>query len=138
MLYTTFRLVREAGACKNHYRQFAKAVGGVKAYGQDTPIPLIKILEINGLNDALWALRAVLPEEKASRDRMARLLAADFAEHVLHLYERQYPEDNQCRQAIETARQYAEGQATDTQLAAAWAAEVEWQSTQLRKALSSI
>ena len=34
----------------------------------------------------------------------ARLFAADCAEHVLHLFERQFPNDNRPRKAIEAAR----------------------------------
>jgi hypothetical protein len=53
-------------------------------------------------------------------DRTARLFACDCAERVLPLYERDYPGDQRPRQAIAVARCYANGQATDNELAAAW------------------
>ena len=51
-----------------------------------------------------------------------RLFACRVAEDVLPIYEREYPDDYRPRKAIETARRYANGKATDRELAAAWAA----------------
>lgn len=48
-----------------------------------------------------------------------RLFAADCAERVLMLFEKEYPDDNRPRVAIETARKFALGQATVEELAAA-------------------
>ena len=107
MLHTTFRLLHAAGACEAGYRRVAKAAGGVRDYGQDTPIPLIRVLEVGGLCDALWCLRAVLPGEERRMATAARLLACEFAEHVLPLFEAQYPADRRPRQAIEAARKAA-------------------------------
>ena len=126
MLYTTFRRAREAKACPDRYRHFARAVGGVEKYGEDTPIPLSRILTINGLADALWALRCVVPKDVAERDSLARLLACDYAEHVLPLYKQQYPTDRRPHEAIETARRFVRGEASLGELVAAekaaWAA----------------
>ena len=55
-------------------------------------------------------------------DRIARLFACDCAERVLPIYEKDYPKDKRPRQAIEVARRYAEGKASDSELAAAWTA----------------
>lgn len=160
MLHTTFARAKEAGACASSYKKMAKALGGVKKYGLDTPIPLSKkskkqrmselraqgfsegeaferweeedaadgevatvgILEVCGLEDALWALRIVI--EPA--DKEIRLFACDCAERVLPLFETKYPEDKRPRQAIETARKFARGEATQIEMdaagAAAWAA----------------
>ena len=60
-------------------------------------------------------------------ERVARLFAADCAEHVLHLYEERH--DNPApRRAIEVARAYARGEATmeDLDAAALSAAEAAW------------
>ena len=48
-----------------------------------------------------------------------RLFARDCAEQVLPLFERDYPEDKRPRVAIETARRFANGKATQEELAAA-------------------
>ena len=111
---TSFRLLHDAGACKERYRFLAKALGGIKAYGRDTPITLLQILNINGLDDALWALRACPDSEK-----FVRLLACDYAEHVLHIFEAKYPDDYRPREAIAVSRRYARGEATDAELSAA-------------------
>lgn len=68
--------------------------------------------------------RAMTPVEliEAYNDRTLRLFAADCAERVLPLFEQQRPNDNRPRQAVETARRFANGEATRDELAAAWAA----------------
>lgn len=121
-LATTFALLRRWGACPEGYRTLAQHLGGVQAYGPSTPIPLSVIVAANGLADALWCLRAVPPEQAATRDRLARLFACDCAEHVLPYFEASYPEDQRPRACIQVARRFALGQATDEELAAAYAA----------------
>jgi len=115
-LTTTLNRLKQAGACANRYAFLVKALGGVE-YDHDKPINLLEILETNGPADCLWALCAT--EENC--EKVAILMAAEFAETVLHLYERQYPTDNRPRSAIEAARRYVLseiGAAAD----AAWAA----------------
>ena len=87
-----------------------------------------------------------------------RLFAADCAEHVIHLFEREYPNDDRPRKAIEATRAYADGEidgdaawataeaawatARDAARAAAWAAardaEREWQRTQFDQRLGHL
>ncbi len=89
-------------------------------------------------------------------ERAARLFAADCAEHVLPIFEREHPDDERPRIAIAVARRFAVGDATQDELAAAWAAaraaawdaawdaagdaagaaERHWQSDHLAKILS--
>lgn len=124
MVTITFRLAWEAGACASSYRRFAKHVGGVRKYGKDTPIPLTEIADFLGLKDALWCLSLTQAPEETQK--LARLLAADFAEHVLPLFEKEHPNDNRPRIAIETARAFAEGKisaaARSAAKSAAWIA----------------
>ena len=51
-----------------------------------------------------------------------RLFACDCAEQALPTYEKDYPDDKRPRKAVETARLFAEGKATQEELAAAGAA----------------
>jgi len=46
------------------------------------------------------------------RHRLLATWAADCAEHVLPLFSEQYPQDDQPRRAIETARAWASGEVT--------------------------
>ncbi len=127
MITTTFKLARDNGACPESYKSFAKHVGGIKSYGENKPIPLTTIADVCGLQDALWCLMCT--QQPDETERLARLLAADFAEHVLPIFEKQCPRDERPRKAIEAARLYAEGRigaaaraaAGDAARATAWA-----------------
>jgi hypothetical protein len=55
-------------------------------------------------------------------ERSARLFAADCAEKVLPIFEKQYPNDGRPRKAIEAARAFADGKITRADLDAAGAA----------------
>ena len=59
---------------------------------------------------------------EAWNERTARIFACDCAESVLSLYEKEHPGDKRPRQAIDTARRFADGKATKKELTAAWAA----------------
>ena len=74
---TTFTLLRNAHACKEGYQKLAEALGGVSNYGENTLIPLARIVKTNNLGDALWCLRAALPEQKVAVKKLARLFACD-------------------------------------------------------------
>jgi len=55
-------------------------------------------------------------------EKSARLFAADCAERVLPIYEKEYPNDDAPRKAIQAARDYADGKIDKKEMAAAWAA----------------
>ncbi len=131
MLSTTFRKAKEAGACIESYKKFAKFKGGVSEWGLDKPFPLTEVLDVCGMDDALWSLGIVIEPV----DKEIRLFACYSAERVLPIFEKQYPEDKRPRQAIEVSRRYANGEATLEELnaaagaarSAAWAAT--WDAT---------
>ena len=111
MLTTTFKLLRKNDACKDRYTVLRESLRG---RGDDEPITMIEILDSNGLDDALWALRAVPDEQAAERDRLARLFACWCLRQVWHLLT-----DERSRTAIEVAERYAVGEATHDDLKAA-------------------
>ena len=116
VLRTTLRLLKKHNACVEGYKKLRRSLP--KGWDPDAPIDLMTILKSNGVADALLALRAVVPEEETARDRIARLMAADFAEHVLPIYERAYPGDERPRNAIAATRAFARGKITAEELAA--------------------
>jgi hypothetical protein len=120
-LTTTFNLVREKSACTSGYKTLAKHLGGVDAYGADTEINLLTILESNGFDDAVWSLRATIQDA----DSIKRLIAADFAESVLHIFESKRQGDDRPRKAIQAARDFANGkiEIKEMKLARAYAAD---------------
>ena len=116
-LTTTFKELHEWEACKPSYKKLAKKLGGIKTYGQNTPIKLSQILDICGLDDCFWVLERATLNKNYTRE--IRLLGCDRAERVLPIFESEHPEDLRPRHAIETARRYAIGDASKEELRAA-------------------
>jgi hypothetical protein len=117
VLYTTFNKLHEFNACTEGYQKLARSLGGVNKYGKNTPIPLDKIIESNGLADTIWTLRATTE----SAENLLIEFACRCAEHTLHFFEDKYPEDKRPRLAIEAARRCITDK-TPAARAAAWAA----------------
>jgi hypothetical protein len=99
---------------------YVRAVVEKLAQGR-TEATALEILRMEHLiaEDRLWL---VLRPELIDGITL-RLFAADCAEHVLSVYERQYPGDLRPRQAIEAARAYARGEISGDARAAAEAAD---------------
>ena len=120
-MHTTFKELHDWNACKPSYKKLAKKLGGIKTYGQNTPIKLSQILDICGLDDCFWVLERATLNKNYTRE--IRLLGCDRAERVLPIFESEHPEDLRPRHAIETARRYAIGDASKEELrAAGWEA----------------
>ena len=113
LLTTTLRKLRDAHACTSRYTFLREALGA--KYGDTKPINLLRILETNGLSDALWAMQATVQ----NCDTVARLMAADFAARVLPIWRKKYPKDDRPAKAIKAARDFAHGKITREKLAAA-------------------
>lgn len=107
MIYTTLNRIREHHPCTNGWRKLLSHLG--KKQPDDEPLALATILQSNGLDDALWCLRAVEGHEKEMR-----LYAVWCARQVQHLMK-----DPRSLAALDVAERYAHGQATDEELAAA-------------------
>ena len=117
MLWTTLRILRKNGACREGYAQLRGSLPS--DFGQDEPIPLAHGLCTNGLQDTLWALSAVHPDCEKERDRIARLAACEFAEAVLPIFEKAFPNDGRPREAINIARRFARSEASSEEMDAA-------------------
>jgi hypothetical protein len=66
------------------------------------PLPLVQILEINGLNEALWFTRTVFPEHR----KKVVEFTIRCAESVLHNFEKQFPNEPAPKLAIQAAKDY--------------------------------
>lgn len=104
-LTTTLAKIRACSPCSNGYTKLVKHLGGIEAYGADTPINLLTILASNGVQDMLWCLRAVNEDGK----RAASMLAIEFAAEALPIFEKRYPDDLRPRQCIQAVRDYLAG-----------------------------
>jgi hypothetical protein len=111
---TTLNAIRKHGPCEEGWKKLLKNLG--KTQADDEPLSIVTILDSNGLDDALWCLRAV-----TGHDREIRLYAAWCARQVQSLMT-----DPRSLAALDVAERYAQGLATDEDLrtagAAAWAA----------------
>ena len=106
---TTLARIFAHDPCAPGYKALCKGLGGVRKYGKDTPITVRQLVEINGLDGALWYLRT-MPEH----NRRWRLLAVRYARRVQHLMR-----DQRSLDALDIAERHANGQATDDELSAA-------------------
>ena len=119
MIYTALNKIREHEPCIDGWRKLLTHLD--KTQADDEPLALATILQSNGLDDALWCLRAVDGHEKEMR-----LYAVWCARQAQHLMK-----DPRSLAALDVAERHAHGQATDAELAAAsdaaWAArDVAW------------
>jgi|SRR5262245_18643680 len=83
---------------------------------RDTPIPVLTVLHVCGVSDALTAMAAAPADQASERDRVARLLACASA---MELAERMEPgslDTIELKSAIKTAERHANGQAIDEEL----------------------
>jgi hypothetical protein len=107
---TTLNRIRWHKPCTDRWSKLLKHLGKTRA--DDEPLPLATILESNGLDDALWCLRAV-----EGIDREARLYAVWSARQVQHLMT-----DPRSLAALDIAERDAKRQSTDDELTAAFVA----------------
>jgi hypothetical protein len=108
---TTLNEIRAHSPCTGGWEKLLRRLG--KTQADDEPLPLLTILESNGLDDALWCLRA------ESLDRLSRHFQAWCAEQVLHIFEAERPNDVRIRDRIAMLRN---DDATEAERDAAWAA----------------
>jgi hypothetical protein len=107
---TTLNKIREHSPCHVGWTKLLRNLGKTKA--DDEELLITTILDSNGLDDALWSLRAV-----DGCHREMRLFAVDCARSVQHL-----TNDMRSIAVIDVAERYADDLATDEELTAARAA----------------
>ncbi|WP_176061685.1 hypothetical protein [Burkholderia multivorans] len=120
----TLAALRKAGACYGGYNKLVRSLQGQPFSDEDASrngyihfkhgaeIPLLDILNSNDFEDALWSLRCV-----SGADRDIRLFAVWCARQVEHLMQ-----DQRSKDALDVAERFANGEASEEGLAAAWAA----------------
>lgn len=130
---TTLNAIREASPCKDGWEKLLSHLGKTKA--DDEPLPLLTVLDSNGVDDALWVLsHAMQPEH----DRLSRHFKAWCAEQVLHLFEAERPSDARVRAQIAVLRNdAATPDERDAARAAARAAEAATWDTAWDTALAA-
>ena len=107
---TTLNAIRKADPCTDGWTKLLKHLGKSKA--DDEPLPLLAVLDSNGLDDALWVLTYAMPD-----DKLARHLQAWISDQVLPSFEAERPDDMRIRNQIAMLRN---DRATDAERAAAY------------------
>ena len=107
MLTTTLNHIRDNHPCTEGWTKLLAGLGKTKA--DDEPVAYVTILRINGLDDALWCMRA-----EPQHANLWRMFAVRCARKVEHLMT-----DQRSRDALDVAERHANGQATDEELDAA-------------------
>jgi hypothetical protein len=107
---TTLNRIRKHNPCKEGWSKLLTYLG--KTSADDKPLEIATIVKSNGLDGALWCLRAVEGE-----DRKVRLFAVWCARRVQHLMT-----DPRSLKALDGAEAYANGTATLEELRLAWGA----------------
>jgi hypothetical protein len=113
MLTTTLARIRFHRPCQLGWEKLQAALD--KTGADDEPMSLDDILKSNGLDDAMWALRAI-----EGYDGAMRLYACYCARRVMPIYERYYPDDNRVHICIDVAERFARGGARKVEMDAAW------------------
>ena len=107
-MQTTLTAIRKHHPCESGWEKLLlRSLGKTKA--DDDPLSILAILESNGLDDALWCLRAVEGYEKE-----IRLYTVWCARQVQH-----FMTDPRSLNALDVAEAFANGQATKEELDAA-------------------
>jgi len=141
---TTLDEIRSKRPCIDGWGKLLASLG--KTAADNEPLPLLSVLDSNGLGDALWVLSFVMQPE---HDRLSRHFQAWCAKQVLYLFETKHPTDNRVRDQIkmlrndsatQEKRDTARAAARDAAWDAAWdaARDAAWdaQEKQFRKMLT--
>lgn len=110
MFYTTLNKIRACSPCQTGWEKLLAHLGKTKA--DDELLPFSVILKSNGLYDALWCCRAA--PEYAREWRLYAVWCARQAQHLMT--------DKRRTEALDISEPYANGLATEEELAAAGAA----------------
>ena len=106
--FTTLNKIRAHKFRSNGWEKLLRNLN--KTDADDEPLSLVTILDSNGLNDAIWCLRACDGIEKN-----ARLFAVWCARQMQHLMK-----DELSITALDISERYAHGNATDAELRIAY------------------
>lgn len=105
MMKTTLRKIKGFNPGASGWKKLCEGLGTTDL---DTEVTILQILEINGVEDAYWALRTQEYKDYC-------LILAHVAESVLHFYENEYT-NLAPRKAIEGIRLFQKGEITREEL----------------------
>ncbi len=104
--------LKELSACTSGYKTF-------KSAHKDEDAKLSELLDSNGWDDTWWVVLNVYDQLSDKQKIDLRLLSCKYAYSCLDNFEKEYPNDNRPRLAIEASEKYASGEISDSELEAA-------------------
>ena len=122
-IMVTIAAVRAANPCADGLARLLEVVG--RGHAENEPIALY-VPSPADVSYVLWVLCYVGGE---AGSQLSQRFACDVAEHVLPIFEARYPGDNRPRMAIETARAWLDGTATDEERWTAWSEAIDATAT---------
>ena len=114
-MITTLNKIKAQHPCTEGWKKLLKHLNKTKA--DDESLSILTVIESNGLDDALWCLRAV-----EGNDKEIRLYAVWCARQVQHLMT-----DQRSINCLDVAEKFANGLATYEELRYAW--DAAWDAT---------
>lgn len=112
MWKTTLEQIQARYPCAAGWRKLL--IGLNKGCADRVPLPMLRILEINGIYDAIWALRAV-----NGYDREKRLFACDCADLMLGTLsenEKESIDFEALQRIVDASRRFANGELSAEQM----------------------
>ncbi|KKN79248.1 hypothetical protein LCGC14_0342660 [marine sediment metagenome] len=101
---------------------FEHLTTNVPDYNPASKISMLQIIEISGLDVAIWALRAIIGKKKKRKIALEFTIAC--AEHVLPEFEKDHPNDVRPHKAIEAAKKVLESDTEKNRIMALLAGDV--------------
>ena len=112
-MQTTLNRIKEKNPDEDAWEKMLKSLNKTKA--DDEPLSIRYILEVWGIDWAIWALDSV-----EGYDKEIKMFVRDCVEDVLCCFEKEYPNDKRLRLAMEASRKFAQGEINQEKLVAAW------------------
>lgn len=103
-MFTTLNEIRKFFPCQTGWEKLLRSLG--KTAADDEPLSLLAILDSNGIDDAIWAFKAVKGYEKEKR-----LFAVACCREVQHLMT-----DPRSVAAVDAAEKFANGEISEREL----------------------
>jgi hypothetical protein len=120
MLHSSLHLAKAASSCKEGVLRTRVNLHHIHAGIEEFLFSLSDLLEFSGLDDAVWALRAVPQSESWEAEWVGRNFAADCVERALEQLPTGAMDQALVVDTVKVARRFADGSAVSGELADVW------------------
>ena len=106
MTKLTLNLIRSKSPCESGWEKLLESMN--KTQADDTEISIRHLLESNGVDDTCWVINNCIEGDLDKKRNMYADFAESAVEHaerVLHIFEKERPQDDRPKIAIEKSRE---------------------------------